>query len=83
MLAFFRRRTGDPELAADLTAEVFAAALASCHRFRPGKVPASAWLFSCAGSPAQRSPAHGSSSGAPKRKLARSSTESLAPARAR
>ncbi|MGO9787965.1 MAG: RNA polymerase sigma factor [Solirubrobacteraceae bacterium] len=48
MLAFFRRRTGDPELAADLTAEVFAAALASRHRFRPGKVPASAWLFSIA-----------------------------------
>ncbi len=48
LLAFFRRRTGDPELAADLTAEVFAAALASCHRFRPGKAPASAWLFSIA-----------------------------------
>jgi hypothetical protein len=30
MLAFFVRRTGDPELAGDLTAKVFAAALDSC-----------------------------------------------------
>jgi DNA-directed RNA polymerase specialized sigma24 family protein len=32
ILAFFLRRTGDPELTADLTAEVFAAALLSAHR---------------------------------------------------
>ena len=48
MLAFFMRRTGDPELAADLTAEVFAVALAACGRYRCGEAPASAWLFAIA-----------------------------------
>jgi RNA polymerase sigma factor (sigma-70 family) len=48
MLAFFMRRTREPELAADLTAEVFAAALAAVARFRPGGAPASAWLFGIA-----------------------------------
>jgi RNA polymerase sigma-70 factor (ECF subfamily) len=48
MLAYFVRRTRDPEVAADLAAEVFAAALVSCRRFRPGRAPASAWLFAIA-----------------------------------
>jgi RNA polymerase sigma factor (sigma-70 family) len=48
VLAFFLRRTGDPELAADLTAEVFAAALAAAGRYRPGRAPATAWLFGIA-----------------------------------
>jgi len=48
MLTFFVRRTGDPELAADLTAEVFAAALHACERYRAGEAPASAWLFGIA-----------------------------------
>jgi RNA polymerase sigma factor (sigma-70 family) len=48
MLAYFARRVGNPELAADLTAEVFAAVLVSCGRYRPGKAPAQAWLFSIA-----------------------------------
>ena len=48
MLAFFVRRTADPELAADLTAEVFAAALQACARYRAGEAPASAWLFGIA-----------------------------------
>src|SRR5215210_3266248 len=45
MLGFLARRTGDPELAADLCAETFAAALAGRHRFRPGAGAAAAWLF--------------------------------------
>lgn len=48
MLGYFRRRTGDSELAADLTAEVFAAALAACGRWRPDGPPAGAWLFAIA-----------------------------------
>ena len=48
MLGYFLRRTRDPELAADLTAEVFAAVLLACRRYRPGAAPASAWLFAIA-----------------------------------
>ncbi|HWC87651.1 MAG TPA: RNA polymerase sigma factor [Solirubrobacteraceae bacterium] len=48
MLAYFARRVGDPELAADLTAEVFAAVLVSCGRYRPARAPAQAWLFAIA-----------------------------------
>ena len=48
VLAFFRRRTPGPEQAFDLTAETFAAALASLHRFRPGPEPPRAWLFAIA-----------------------------------
>jgi RNA polymerase sigma factor (sigma-70 family) len=45
---YFYRRTGDAELAADLSAECFAAALISSERFRPGGAPAVAWLFGIA-----------------------------------
>jgi RNA polymerase sigma-70 factor (ECF subfamily) len=45
VLGFFARRTGDPELAADLCAETFAAALSSRHRYRPEAGAAAAWLF--------------------------------------
>jgi RNA polymerase sigma factor (sigma-70 family) len=48
MLGYFRRRTGDAEVAADLTAEVFAAVLSACARWRPGGAPAGAWLFAIA-----------------------------------
>jgi RNA polymerase sigma factor (sigma-70 family) len=48
VLAYFARRTRDPESAADLTAETFAAAIVARRRFRPGPVPASAWLFGIA-----------------------------------
>lgn len=48
MLAFFARATGRPELAADLTAEVFAAALIGAQRFRPQAGSATAWLFGIA-----------------------------------
>jgi RNA polymerase sigma factor (sigma-70 family) len=48
MVAFFQRRTGDPELTADLTAEVFAAALLAADRYRAGERPALAWLYGIA-----------------------------------
>jgi RNA polymerase sigma-70 factor, ECF subfamily len=48
VLAYLLYRTRDAERALDLTAETFAAALQSCHRFRPVKGPARAWLFGIA-----------------------------------
>jgi RNA polymerase sigma-70 factor (ECF subfamily) len=47
-LAYFRRETGNSELAADLAAEVFAQALLACKRYRPERGPAGAWLFGIA-----------------------------------
>jgi RNA polymerase sigma factor (sigma-70 family) len=48
IMEFFVRRTRDPESAADLTAETFAAAIVARRRFRPGPLPASAWLYGIA-----------------------------------
>ena len=48
VLAFFLRRTGDRELAADLTAETFAAALSALRRYSPQRSSALAWLFTIA-----------------------------------
>ncbi len=48
MLGFFLRRTGDSQLTADLTAEVFAAALLAAERYRPGERPPLAWLYGIA-----------------------------------
>ena len=45
---YFMRRTRDPEVAADLMAETFAAALLSLPRYRPGGAPPTAWLFGIA-----------------------------------
>lgn len=48
LLMYMLRRTGDPELAADLTAEVFAAALRAAGRYRPAAPTATAWLLTIA-----------------------------------
>ncbi len=48
MLAFFRRRTGDSQLALDLTAETFARALEHADSFRAMAQPAGAWLYTIA-----------------------------------
>ena len=48
VLAFCVRRTGSAETAADITAEVFAAAYARRRSYRPTSAPAEAWLFGIA-----------------------------------
>ena len=53
---YFYRRVVDAEVAADLTAECFAAALLSGHRFRADEgSPAVAWLFGIARNVLRRS----------------------------
>ena len=46
--AFFQRRVRDPEVAADLTAETFAAAMVSRGRYQARTATAAAWLFAIA-----------------------------------
>lgn len=48
LLAFFRRRAGDAELAFDLTAETFAAALEAAPRYELREEPARGWLYGIA-----------------------------------
>lgn len=50
ILAYTLSRTRRGELAADLTAETFAAALEQHERFDPSRGPARAWLLTMAGS---------------------------------
>lgn len=45
---FVARRVGDRERAADLTAEVFLAAIGAAHRYRPGRGAPKAWLYGIA-----------------------------------
>jgi RNA polymerase sigma-70 factor, ECF subfamily len=45
---FVARRVDDPYLAADLTADVFLAAIDSAHAYRPGRVEPIAWLYGIA-----------------------------------
>ena len=48
LTAYFLRRTRNAEVAADLTAETFAAALEGAARFDPAKGPAVGWLYGIA-----------------------------------
>jgi RNA polymerase sigma factor (sigma-70 family) len=48
VLSFFRRRTATVEVAFDLTAETFAAALEAVPRYQPGPQPARGWLYGIA-----------------------------------
>jgi RNA polymerase sigma factor (sigma-70 family) len=48
VLAYSRRRTGAADLAFDLTAEVFAAALEASARYRPSHPTAAPWLYGIA-----------------------------------
>jgi RNA polymerase sigma factor (sigma-70 family) len=49
VLRYFARRVRDPEAAADLTAETFAAAVVAQHHFRPDRGSAAGWLYGIAG----------------------------------
>jgi RNA polymerase sigma-70 factor (ECF subfamily) len=48
VLRFVTRRVDDPYLAADITAEVFAAVIESAATYRPGRGSATAWLYGIA-----------------------------------
>jgi RNA polymerase sigma factor (sigma-70 family) len=48
LLGYLVRRTGDPELGADLTAETFACALEGIERFDPERGSGVNWLFGIA-----------------------------------
>ena len=48
VVAVLVKRTGDPELAADLTAEVFAAAMQAAARYEPHGESAAGWLIGIA-----------------------------------
>ncbi len=50
VLAYLMSRTGRPELAADICAEVFAAALEKSGRYDPSRGAARSWLLSMASS---------------------------------
>ena len=49
LLGYFARRTGSPEVAADLTAETFASAISAQERYVATGAPALAWLYTIAG----------------------------------
>jgi RNA polymerase sigma-70 factor (ECF subfamily) len=48
LLGYFARRTGNPEVAADLTAETFASAIKAQERYVATRAPALAWLYTIA-----------------------------------
>ncbi|MGN9840760.1 RNA polymerase sigma factor [Nonomuraea sp. H19] len=48
VLKFVTRRVSDPHLAADLTADIFLAALDSAHTYVPGRGSEIAWLYGVA-----------------------------------
>lgn len=69
IITYFLRRTGRPELAADLAAETFARALESRQRFKPARGPAIAWLFGIAANVLSGSVSAGRVEGAARERL--------------
>ncbi|MGH2891032.1 MAG: RNA polymerase sigma factor [Solirubrobacteraceae bacterium] len=63
------RETADRELAADLTGEVFAVALASCARYQPLHDSAAPWLLGIAGNKLRESRRRGRVQDATRRRL--------------
>jgi DNA-directed RNA polymerase specialized sigma24 family protein len=48
VMAYFARRSRDPQMVADLTAETFVAVITSFESFDPRKGTARAWMFGIA-----------------------------------
>jgi RNA polymerase sigma-70 factor (ECF subfamily) len=69
VVGFALRATGDPEVSADLTAEVFAAALASCARYEPQHDSAAPWLLGIAQNKLRESRRRGRVENATRRRL--------------
>jgi RNA polymerase sigma-70 factor (ECF subfamily) len=69
IVAWCVRRTGDPELAADLTAEVFAAVLVSAARYEPAHTSAAGWLLGIARNVLGHSVRHGQVDGRARERL--------------
>jgi RNA polymerase sigma factor (sigma-70 family) len=63
------RETRNRELAADLSAEVFATALTAAPRYRPGQGPAVAWLLGIARNKLRESRRHGRVESSARRRL--------------
>ena len=70
VLGYFMRRSGDAELAADLTAETFAAALLGARRYRSDRGEGLAWLYGIARHRLMRSIEQGQVEDRARRKLA-------------
>jgi RNA polymerase sigma-70 factor (ECF subfamily) len=70
IVSYLMERTRDREVTADLTMEVFAAALLSCGRYRPGGPPALAWLYGIAANKLRESARRGRVDEAARRRLA-------------
>jgi RNA polymerase sigma factor (sigma-70 family) len=69
VFAYLWRRTGDAETALDLTAEVFAAALAGIRRYDSERGPARGWLFGIANNKLAASRRHHALEQAARRKV--------------
>ena len=78
LLAYFARRTFDPEAAAELVAETFAEAFASRKRFRDRGAGAAGWLYGIARHQLGRYFRHGSVDSRARRKLGLPEREILA-----
>jgi RNA polymerase sigma factor (sigma-70 family) len=70
VLGYFMRRSQNAELAADLTAETFAAALLGARRYRPDRGEGLAWLYGIARHRLMRSIEQGRVEDRARRKLA-------------
>jgi RNA polymerase sigma-70 factor (ECF subfamily) len=69
VVGFALRATGDPEVAADLAGEVFAAALASCGRYESRHASAAPWLLGIAQNKLRESRRRGRVENATRRRL--------------